>query len=130
MKKFATTFATLIFAGSVGAADENFIYQGFEINNPDLYSGYAASDAATAVQPGIGDRSFGSRAMSTRFADSYKVYVLDNPDLYSGVSRPGGLTATQPGIGDSSERSQRRSATRLTSYDAWVQGNPDQESSF
>ena len=130
MKKLATTIATLAFAGSVSAADESFIYHGFEKNNPDLYGGYLASEAATAVQPGIGDRASHSRPMSTHFTDSYETYTMKNPDVYSGGLRTERRTATQPGIGDSSERSQRWSLSRSDSYDVWVRGNPDQESGF
>ncbi len=130
MKRFATTIATLMFAGTVSAADESFIYHGFEVNNPDLYSGYAVTEAATAVQPGIGDRSHSSRPMSTSFANSYETYTRNNPDQYSGVSRSDQMTAVQPGIGDRIEHSRSRTGTSSDSYDAWVAGNPDQESSF
>ena len=78
MKKIATTIATLMFAGTVSAANESFIYHGFEVNNPDLYSGYAASEAATAIQPGIGDRSHSSRPMTTSFTDSYQRFTMNN----------------------------------------------------
>ena len=130
MKKFATTIATLMFAGTVSAANESFIYHGFEVNNPDLYSGYAASEAATAIQPGIGDRSHSSRPMTTSFTDSYQTFTMNNPDQYSGVSRSDQMTGVQPGIGDRIDRSRRLSGSSSDSYDAWVAGNPDQESSF
>ena len=89
MKRFGTSIATLVFAGSVGAADESFIYHGFEKNNPDLYSGYSVSDARTAVQPGIGDESDRLRPSMTPIGDSYADWVRNNPDDYSGFSQPG-----------------------------------------
>jgi len=130
MKKLATSIATLVFAGSVSASNESFIYHGFEENNPDLYAGYSAVESRTAVQPGIGDSSDRSRWASTTATDSYDNYVSRNPDNYSGFSRSEARTAMRPGIGDSSGRLERKSMLRSDSYDSWVQGSPDQESGF
>ncbi len=130
MKKLIMSMASIVFAGSVGAADESFIYHGFEVNNPDLYAGYKATDAATAVQPGIGDRWDSSRSQSMSTSDSYDIFVMNNPDSYSGDSRSDNVTSMRPEIGDSTGRTQQRSLIRHDSYDAWVAGNPDQESGF
>ena len=130
MKKLVTTIASIVFAGSVSASDESFIYHGFEVNNPDLYAGYSATDEATAVQPGIGDRGDRSGSQSLRTPDSYDVFVMNNPDNYSGDSRSVSVTSMRPEIGDSTGRTHQSSLMRHDSYDAWVAGNPDQESGF
>lgn len=130
MKKLVTSIATLVFAGSVSAASESFIYHGFEENNPDLYGGYSAMEQRTAVQPGIGDSSDRSRPSMVMIRDSYGDWVKDNPDDYSGFSRSEERTAMRPGIGDRSDRMQRRLPLSSDSYDTWVSGNPDQGSGF
>ncbi len=130
MKKLVTSIATLVFAGSVSASNESFIYHGFEENNPDLYAGYSAVESRTAVQPGIGDSTDRSRSTTLNTRDSYDTFVMDNPDNYSGASRSDTRTAMRPGIGDSSMGLRQRSSMRPDSYDAWVAGNPDQESGF
>lgn len=130
MKRLGTSIATLIFAGSVGAADESFIYHGFEKNNPDLYSGYSISEAKTAVQPGVGDRSDLSPRSTAMIRDSYAHWVTGNPDSYSGFARPGQVSGMHPGVGDSyhAESMQRKmDLMRHDSYDVWTAGNPDQE---
>jgi len=130
MKKLITSIATLVFAGSVSATNESFIYHGFEANNPDLYAGYSAVEARTAVQPGIGDSSDRSRLTSMRTSDSYDAFVTDNPDNYSGAARSATQTAMRPEIGDRTGRMEQMSSVSRTSYDAWVSSNPDQESGF
>ena len=130
MKRFATSIATLIFAGSVGAADESFIYQGFEKNNPDLYSGYSASAARTAGQPGVGDSSDRSLRSSAMIRDSYAHWVTHNPDSYSGFTRPGQITGMHPGVGDSFHAVSMQRKLDLMSgdaYDHWTMGHPDQD---
>ena len=130
MKKLVTAIASIVFAGSVSASNESFIYHGFEVNNPDLYAGYEATEEATATQPGIGDRWDRSRSQTLRTPDSYDIFVMSNPDNYSGDSRSVSLTPMRPEIGDSTGRAHQSSLMRQDSYDAWVAGNPDQESSF
>lgn len=130
MKKVITSIATLALAGSVSAANESFIYHGFEENNPDLYSGYSEEDTRTAVQPGIGDSSDRSTSPSSRSTDSYGDWVAKNPDDYSGIGSAGHSTAVQPGVGDFTDNIMKRKLDlmRSDSYDAWVAGNPDQAS--
>ncbi len=130
MKKLVVSIASIVFAGSVSASNESFIYHGFEVDNPDLYAGYEATDEATATQPGIGDRWDRSRSQSLRTPDSYDIFVMGNPDNYSGDSKSAGVTSTRPEIGDSMGRTRHSSLMRHDSYDAWVAGNPDQESGF
>ena len=116
MKKLITSIATLVFAGSVGASSESFIYHGFEVKNPDLYGGYSATESSVAVQPGVGD--------------SYGTYTMQNPDQYAGFSRSDDRTAMRPEIGDRTGGLQQGWSESHISYDHWVKGNPDQESSF
>ncbi len=129
MKKVITSIATLVIAGSVSAANESFIYHGFEENNPDLYSGYSAVETRTAVQPGVGDSSDRSRPSMVTISDSYGHWVKGNPDAYSGFSRAGQRTGMHPGIGDryhAVSMQRKLDLLRSDSYDAWVEGNPDQ----
>ena len=130
MKKVVMSIVSIVFAGSVGAADESFIYNGFEVNNPDLYAGYTATDEATAARPAIGDSMDRSRLPSVKNDDSYDTFVKHNPDNYSGASRSGELTSMRPQIGDRSGSVQQSSLMVRDSYDAWVADNPDQESGF
>ncbi len=130
MKRLVTSIVTLVFAGSVGAADDSFIYHGFEKHNPDLYSGYASSAERTAVQPGVGDRADRSQRSTAMARDSYSHWVADNPDSYSGYARPGQMAGMHSGVGDRFHAvSMQRKLDLMSSdsYDAWTAGNPDQE---
>ncbi len=130
MKRLTTAIAALAFAGSASAYDATNLYNGTQIDNPDLYGGYAVSEMATASQPGIGDRFEGSSWSRANSQTSYDVYTTGNPDTYSGRSASAETMAVGGGIGDRSNSLRSRSDFSSTSYDMWVDGNPDQESSF
>ena len=77
MKILGFAIAALAFAGTANA------YEGscFEKNNPDLYSGHAATGTATAQKPGVGDSMRHSDHSTARTATSYDAWIRANPDL-------------------------------------------------
>lgn|GEM_PF-4964025 len=58
---------------------DHLIYRGFEVNNPDLWSG-GSSSRSSAVMPGIGSSNMPGND-SFRFEDIYHGYATDNMDL-------------------------------------------------
>jgi len=99
--KVVTATASLVLAGSVGAATDAEIYHGFADGNPDISTEVESVSMAAGVQPGVGDR-FGS----------YRDWAKGNPDLYSSVDG-------SPDHGD------RTSSGDLDIYRGFGEGNPD-----
>ena len=111
MKKLFATIATVVFAGSVHAASDAEVYNGWAAGNPDLSSDVVTvkSDVSPAsydivvyngFERGNSERSYGSESVAVQLA-------------------------VQPGVGDSFNHMDRRALFTSSIYRGFEIGNPD-----